>query len=208
LFWWALDRPDTQEFDAQVLSSDLKIPAIGFARVDGSHPWEFPRDLGPHPDYQREQWRIRSGEACQVSFEVVFDRATLVPDPLMVQRASDWAMQSLMTGTLIVQNRDGATLADAAVYSRIAIGLAGAEEKRVWIENWGFEWGDRPTLTASAEDAELDLTLTPADPATPGIEDGWYTFAMPAQVAGSIEVAGESFQVNCGATVTRRFGTF
>jgi predicted secreted hydrolase len=116
-------------------------------------------------------------------------------------------MQSLLTGSFTLANADGERLADAAVFSRAAVGLAGADERRVWIEDWAYNWADE-TLVVSTQDTALDLVLSAGEPATPGSEEGWYTYSIAGRATGRVNIAGEPAQVACAVTVAHRFGTF
>ncbi|KAB2856033.1 MAG: hypothetical protein F9K46_14765, partial [Anaerolineae bacterium] len=120
----ALDDPEPVTTEADVMSSDLEVPAIGFTQVTGDYDWQFPRDFGPHPNFQREQWEIQSGEGCEVSFRVVFDRASFVAETFAPERESAWAMNGILQATLTIESSQTTENINVTRSSRMAAELA------------------------------------------------------------------------------------
>ncbi len=211
LVFLALDDPELATIEANVMSSDLEVPAIGFAQVTGDYEWQFPQDYGPHPDFQREQWHIQSSAACpDLVFALLFDQASFVSETYAPSRQSEWAMNSIMTGSLIVNE------VHTEIASRIAIGLAGANETHVWLDNWVFEWTtinwvedlqrlDTGKIQVESQDIRVGLNLLFDFSEDLGVVDGWYSNQTKAWANGDIEIADEAYEIDCPMFVTRRF---
>lgn len=200
----ALDNPERTTTEANVMSSDLEVPAIGFTQVTEDYNWEFPRDFGPHPNFQREQWEIQSGEDCEMSFTVLFDRASFVAEAFAIERASAWAMNGILQAFLTIDDGQNGQNINVTRSSRMAAGLAGADENRVWVEDWAWNWSDG-TLVITDEDARLELTLTNENEATPIDEAGWNAYTVTGDGSGRIELGEQPSDVSCSMTITRRF---
>ncbi|MBI5928508.1 MAG: hypothetical protein HY862_04325 [Chloroflexi bacterium] len=200
----ALDKPEQTTLEANVMSSDLDVPAIGFAQVADEYEWQFPQDFGPHPNYQREQWEIQSGEDCEFAFTVLFDRASFVAEAFAPQRESAWAMHSIMQGQFTFTDKQAEQNSATTLTSRVALGLAGADEQHVWLEDWAFNWTNG-TLMAAGEDARLELTLTFGDEAIPAIKDGWYAYRITGEGNGQVQYGEQSQDVACPISLIHRF---
>ncbi len=200
----ALNDPELVTTEANVMSSDLEVPAIGFTQVTGDYEWQFPQDFGPHPDFRREQWEIQSGEGCEMSFTVLFDRASFVAETFAPERESAWAMNGILQATLRVEGIQTGEDIDVTRSSRMAAGLAGADENRVWVEDWAWNWSDG-TLIIADEDARLELTLTNENEATPIAEMGWNAYTVVGDGSGKIELGEQANEISCSITITHRF---
>ncbi len=200
----ALDDPELVTTEANVMSSDLKVPAIGFTQVTGDYEWQFPQDFGPHPDFQREQWEILSGEGCEISFTLLFDRASFVAETFALERESAWAMNGILQATLTVDDSQKGQNIHITRSSRVAVGLAGADENRVWVEDWAWNWSDG-TLVITDEAARLELSLTNENEATPIDEMAWNAYTVTGEGSGKIELGEQSSDISCSITITHRF---
>lgn len=194
----ALDEPELELFEANVISSDLEVPSVGFTQVAGDYEWEFPRDFGPHPDFQREQWEIQSADGCEVEFSILFDRASFVPEIFAPDRESAWAMDSIVAGRLTIND------VESELSSRVAIDLAGADENRVWLEDWEFDWVEG-TLVVSGESGDLNLMLTFGEPENAGVDGEWYAYSRVGEASGNITAREASSEITCPVNMTHRF---
>ncbi|NDJ86700.1 MAG: hypothetical protein GYB66_12505 [Chloroflexi bacterium] len=207
LVWSALQSPAAQTYEASLVNSiDFELPEIGFSRVDGRRQWSFPQDYGPHADYQREQWQLTLQSDCPVRLDIIFDRITVIPEELAPQRPSEWALQRVITADLRLEDQEGDVVADTSLASRAAIGLAGADETHVWVENWSFDW-EAGTLSVATNDITLALTLELEEPDGAGIEGGWYQYARQGTADGTLQNRTRD-SIDCRVTLRHRFGTF
>ncbi len=200
----ALDDPELATTESNVISSDLEVPAIGFAQVADEYEWQFPQDYGPHPVFQREQWEIQSDEGCEIPFAVLFDRASFVADTFAPERESAWAMNGILQATLTIDDNPNGRNINVTRSSRVAVGLAGADENRVWVEDWAWNWTDGMLLVVG-DDARLELSLTNENEATPIDETGWNAYTVMGEGSGKIELGEQSSDISCSITITHRF---
>jgi hypothetical protein len=147
--WQALRKPDTVTSQTNIVIDDADLRYA-----------------------KHEQWIMTVDETCQADVALAIERLTLIPDSLTSQRDSTWAVQNVMAAKLI--SGDSPTTIDWAnvdLSSREAVGLAGSDERRVWIENWEINWEngrvfaqtDSIALKASIVWDELNLPLSSTD---------------------------------------------
>jgi predicted secreted hydrolase len=197
----------------------------GFARAYEPRPFEFPRDHGPHPEFQTEWWyytgNLETAGGQAFGFQLTFFRRGLTPG--IVQRASSWGTNQVYLAHFALTDVTQGHFAATERFSRGAAGLAGAQADpyRVWLENWGVEAIDaeRVHLHASDGDRALDLTLTPEKPpvahgdqglspksATPGNASYYYSLPRLA-TQGSISRGDERLQVQGSAWMDHEYST-
>ncbi len=191
LVWSALQEPGTQRFEADVIGEvEFELPALGFARVEGDYDWQFPRDFGPHPDFQREQWQLQTIGDCETAFDIRFDRFSILADSIRLTRDSAWAFRAAYTVDLTVND-----LYEQRV-SRASLGLAGADANHVWLDDWRLNW-QTGRLFATIEDLMLDVEFAlENDPPSTGIVDNWYSYTRFGRT-----------QDGCEVSLTHRFTT-
>jgi predicted secreted hydrolase len=153
----------------------------GYARATEPGAVQFPRDLGPHPDYQTEWWyytgNLQTGDGRRFGYQLTFFRRALAangagasetsedeaspgPSP---QPTSDWRTNQVYLAHFTISDVDGQAFYENERFSRGALGLSGAraEPYRVWLEDWSVEETESGVvrLLARAESVALDLTL-------------------------------------------------
>lgn len=151
---------------ASSLVAEFEMPA-GFRRADGPRPWDFPKDYGPHPDYQTEWWyytgNLESETGERFGYQLTFFRRALLPADDRTKRASTWAVDQVYMAHFALSD-----IADREHYaferfSRGAVGLAGAraEPYQVWLENWEVvQIGDgQYRIKAQQDEIALELIL-------------------------------------------------
>ena len=76
----------------------LPQPTGDYARADGVRPFEFPKDMGPHPDFQTEWWyytgNLKAENGQEYGFQLTFFRRALLGSEgqsILAQRSSAWA---------------------------------------------------------------------------------------------------------------------
>ncbi|MGB3613523.1 MAG: lipocalin-like domain-containing protein [Elainellaceae cyanobacterium] len=188
----------------------------GFARVTGPQPLEFPRDLGPHNDYQTEWWyytgNLETEAGRAFGYQLTFFRRSLTLETAPVSNTSDWRSNQVYFAHFTLSDIDAQTFYPHERFSRQAAGLSGAQADpyQVWLENWSATAiaPGQVHLLADAGDVALDLTLTETLPPIPqgdrgyskkGPEPGnasYYYSIVQQQTQGTVTVGKESFQVS------------
>jgi len=140
--WQVTRPPQNPTYEAEIIAPDTEIPSIGFTAIEADYAWDFPADYKPHPTYQREQWQLDLSACYDVPASVTFERISLISDALAPERASEWALHSVIIATLDLPAEQ------ASRYARANVGLAGAAAGTIWLENWSLTWeAERYTLT-------------------------------------------------------------
>ena len=161
--------------------------AEGFARATEPGAVEFPRDLGPHDDYQTEWWyytgNLDAADGRRFGFQFTIFRRALTPEGETTDYAdstdcdpgnlcesvesvvsSDWRSNQVYLAHFTVSDVANEAFYPHERFSRGAAGLAGAQAVpyRVWLEDWSV--AEMPTgevrLLADGGDVALDLILT------------------------------------------------
>lgn len=159
----------------------------GFARAILPDAVEFPRDLGPHDDYQSEWWYytgvLETDTGRPFGFQLTFFRRALAPpaanktscaeglisgdegtSSTACPPISEWRTDQVYLAHFTISDIEAGTFYPFERFSRGAAGLAGAQAEpyRVWLENWQVEENGPAAvhLTAWSGDVALDLLLT------------------------------------------------
>ncbi|CUS03511.2 putative exported protein [Candidatus Promineifilum breve] len=204
--------------EALPASSLESLPAAGsaegFARATEPDAIAFPRDLGPHDDYQTEWWyytgNLQTPDGRPFGFQFTIFRRALSPEE--EDSSSSWRTEQVYLAHFTISDIAGEQFYPAERFSRGAVGLAGATAApyRVWLEDWTIEEiaPGQVRLRARTDAAALDLTLTETLPpvrhgdgglSVKGPEVGnasYYYSIIRQQAAGSVTVGGETFAVN------------
>ena len=178
---WAGDDTNVPEAALQTLppaGSDE-----GFARATEPNTIEFPRDLGPHDDYQTEWWyytgNLATADGRPFGFQFTIFRRALKPEGKSTDftddidsgepaksgdsLSSDWRTEQVYLAHFTISDIEGGNFYPAERFSRGAAGLAGAQAEpyRVWLEDWTIEevTPGQVRLRARTDDVALDLTL-------------------------------------------------
>jgi predicted secreted hydrolase len=184
LWWWQDSRQATAEVRASLLPLLTEEDSAGFARATEPGAIEFPRDLGPHNDYQTEWWyytgNLQSADGRPFGFQLTFFRRALTPPGALTPRGaltpaeganqeppsggSAWRTSQVYLAHFALTDVAGDNFYYEERFSRGAAGLAGAQAVpyRVWLENWyAAEVGPgRVHLFARTGEVTIDLTLT------------------------------------------------
>jgi predicted secreted hydrolase len=186
----------------------------GFARATVPGAIEFPRDLGPHNDYQTEWWyytgNLATADGRPFGFQFTIFRRALLPEE-MIEAGSDWRTSQLYLAHFTVSDIAAGQFYPAERFSRGAAGLAGARAQpyRVWLEDWTVEEiaPGQVRLQARSAEAALDLILTETLPpvlhgdrglSPKGPEPGnasYYYSIVQQQATGTVTTGGQTFDV-------------
>lgn len=145
----------------------------GFARALAPMAFEFPRDHGPHFDFQTEWWyytgNLDTADGRHFGYQLTFFRRGLTPGAPPA-RPSDFATNQIYFAHFALTDAQNAQHLFAERFSRGAAGLAGAsgEPFGVWLEDWKVEslTADGQAVHLQARDGQqaLDLTLQATKP--------------------------------------------
>jgi predicted secreted hydrolase len=158
LAWTLWPRP-RGEVGASLVAQAAPADAAGFARAEPGQPLVFPRDQGPHDDYQTEWWyytgNLQSETGEHFGYQLTFFRRALTPPDQRTRRASDWAADQVYMAHFALTDVAGNRHQSFEKLSRGAGGVAGAraEPFRVWLEDW-FVSSEEPVVRAGAATTE------------------------------------------------------
>lgn len=141
----------------------------------------------------REQWILRLDSRCPETATLVFERLTLLPENLLPDRDSAWQAKHIMVSQLVIgKPLETVRLADADLSSRDAIGLAGIDESRIWIETWALNWLDG-TVYAQTDDSTLEGTITWTSQPT----DLTQPYERQGQIEGLLSNGNQRIKLDC-----------
>ncbi|MCS6879905.1 MAG: lipocalin-like domain-containing protein [Oscillochloridaceae bacterium] len=223
----ACAAPARPEIRARIdAAATLSSGDAGFARALAPRPFVFPRDHGPHPEYQIEWWyytgNLSAGER-RFGYQLTFFRSELTPRP--VARESAWGATSVYMAHLALSDVARGRFYAYERFSRGAAGLAGAsgEPFRVFLEDWSADGSGPEGMTMRLRAAEgevaLDLTLESLKPPalqgdqglsqkgpTPGNASYYYSLTRMA-TTGTIRVGDQTHAVNGLSWMDHEWGT-
>lgn len=229
--WFAYTRGDDQQVARAQLQIDQPDNTNAFARAYEPRPFEFPRDHGPHPEYQTEWWyytgNLEAADGRQFGFQLTFFRRALEPGD--TERPSDWAVSQVYFAHFTTTDVANENFVEAERFSRGGAGIAGAQAEpyRVWLDDWSAEVIDGPLtrdagtvrLRATNEAYSLDITVEPVKPAVANGENGlsqkseepgnasyYYSFTR-LLAEGTITTAGEPISVEGSAWMDHEYST-
>ncbi|MBK9052226.1 MAG: hypothetical protein IPL78_15345 [Chloroflexi bacterium] len=218
-FWLGQRGDEDAAAAAPSLIAQLSSPnTAGFALALEPGGMQFPRDLGPHDDYQTEWWyytgNLQTAEGRQFGYQLTFFRSALVPENQFEAGAdgSDWRTNQIYLAHFTISDIAEGQFYAEEQFSRGAAALAGAQAEpyHIWLNNWRAEEvaPGQVRLLAQAEETELDLLLTVTRPpvlhgdgglSAKGAEPGnasYYYSLVGLESVGSVTVQGESFAVS------------
>lgn len=145
-------------------STDLS----GFAQALEPRDWQFPRDHGPHPDFQTEWWyytgSLSTEDGRRFGFQFTIFRRAITPQPAAA--GSEWRSNQVYMAHFTVSDIGGGRFYHEQRFSRGGAGLAGAQAEplyRVWLEDWVVaalnEDATLKEITAAADDFAIALSL-------------------------------------------------
>ena len=151
---------------SQVLAASTGETVQGFAIADGSRQLQFPRDQGPHPDFQTEWWyytgNLDTADGHNFGYQLTFFRRALLAPQLVIKRSSDWATDQVYMAHFALT--DVATNSYHAFehISRGAAGLAGAQSDpySVWLDDWQVSQVSTNTYQLKAKEDGFAIQLS------------------------------------------------
>jgi predicted secreted hydrolase len=167
--WGLIFRKPSGDVGASVVMAQPTVNSAGYARVTGPRPLAFPRDHGPHPEYQTEWWYYTgnlSGNGGQrFGYQLTFFRRAAAPLGGTAPRESAWAASQIYMAHFTVTDVSAQTFHAFERFERGAVGLSGAQGEpgyQVWLHDWEVEQvgENQYRLKAQEKDILLDLLLT------------------------------------------------
>lgn len=146
--WLVTDNSDgsVTRSDAPALQSSLRAYAAGLASGDACDGqtesdvnYRFPRDFAPHDGARTEYWglstivRDSNGDRYGVRLRLAQLAVTGCDAPLP---DSDWAYSHVMGVSGTVFELSESMVHTGEQLSRVALGFAGASDRRVWLDAW------------------------------------------------------------------------
>jgi predicted secreted hydrolase len=215
-FWWQSAGEAADVTTTSLIPLLSEANTAGFAQATKPDNIIFPRDLGPHDEYQTEWWyytgNLETAEGRPFGFQLTFFRRALTPaEAADIDSGSDWRTNQIYLAHFTISDIVEDAFYPAERFSRGAADLAGAQAKpyRVWLENWFAETlgPDQVRLFAQTEEVMLDLTLTQTLPpilhgdgglSPKGPEAGnasYYYSIIQQEAAGQVMVSEDRYDV-------------
>ncbi|MBF0190370.1 MAG: carotenoid 1,2-hydratase [Magnetococcales bacterium] len=138
----------------------------GFRQATTPRVFEFPADHGPHPEFRQEWWYVTGNLTSEdgqdrFGYQLTLFRVGLDSNP--AKRESAWGASQLYLGHLAVSDVTGRRFHHFQKVSRGALGLAGADAGRVWLEGWSLArvggTPEQPSLRLTAAQGSIELRL-------------------------------------------------
>lgn len=226
---WAMWPRSGRELRASLVAEAAPADIAGFAQVQPGTVPQFPRDHGPHDDYQTEWWyytgNLQSENGEHFGYQLTFFRRALLPPGERAERASAWATDQVYLAHFAVTDVAGGKHSAFEKLARGAGGVAGAQAEpfRVWLEDWsvtgegvsqasvdlatGATSYRKPPerLVAAAGDVRLDLRLT--DVKGPVLQ-GDRGYSQKGEEATNASIYYSLTRMAATGTVTARGETF
>jgi len=219
--FWLLRSEDTAVPANAALESllvDDGTTSDAFARATVPGAVNFPRDLGPHEDYQTEWWyytgNLQTENGRDFGYQFTIFRRAIQPmsEVPQVDNPSTWRSNQIYLAHFTVSDMGGDEFHVAERFSRGGAELAGAQAQPyyVWLEDWSVTEVEPGTvrIQADTQDVSLDLTLVETMPPVlhgdgglsqkgpePGNASYYYSIVRQA-TSGELVIGEETFQVD------------
>ena len=168
LGWALLSRQPEAQVQSRLIPMERTPPADTFTRAQGPRDLVFPRDHGPHPDFQTEWWyytgNLEGQDGRRFGYQLTFFRRAVLPEADGTPRASDWAANQIYMAHFTLTDASSEQFHYFERFERGAAGLAGAQGEpafQVWLRDWSVEQTgqDEYRLRAAEGPITLDLRL-------------------------------------------------
>ncbi len=214
--------------NASAILTDVNVDTSGFARAITPFDWQFPRDFGPHNNFQTEWWyytgNLAGADGRRFGYQFTIFRRAITPDE--TDTASEWRTNQLYLAHFTVTDVAANQFYHDEIFSRGGAGLAGSTADpryRVWLQGWGVEAQDEAaktvTLRAASDQVAVDFTLDQVKPPvlegdnglsakSPEAGNASYYYSLPLlQTGGTITVGGQPYQVQGTTWMDHEFST-
>jgi len=187
----------------------------GYLRAEGPVPVQFPRDHGPHPDYQTEWWyytgNLDTADGRHFGYQLTFFRRALVPPAGRRARTSAWGTDQVYMAHFALTDAGMDHYQAFERFARGAADLAGAQASpyQVWLDDWSVQEEESGTVRLRAAQGGLALDLHLADQKGPilqgdrgysqkGPDPGnasYYYSQTHLETSGIVQAGGASYRV-------------
>lgn len=187
------------EAPASPLSLAGLVDFDAFPPLSGRHV-SLPRDHGGHPEAPLEAWQVQgiltTAEGRRLGFQLHI--LSLALRPGSPARSSAWGTHRLFLAYFTRAEFARQAFQVELREERAALGLSGAGDHRVWVDDWALDFGqDGASLRAGKRGGYLALSLRPSYP--PSLEEapGLRAYRLRRMVAqglwGSEPVTGSAW---------------
>ena len=223
-----IDTSGEGEVNASAVLSNAPVDTVGFARAIDPWDWQFPRDFGPHPEFQTEWWyytgNLATADGRRFGYQFTIFRRAIEPQARVSE--SEWRTNQIYMAHFTVSDIAGEHFYHAERFSRDSAGLAGSQTDpvyKVWLENWQVEALDpeatQTRITARTDEVALDITLeqvkrpalqgenglSPKGP-EPGNASYYYSLSR-LLTEGTVTIGNETFEVTGNTWKDHEFST-
>jgi predicted secreted hydrolase len=223
-----IDTSGEGEVNASAVLSNAPLGTAGFARAMDAWDWQFPRDFGPHPEFQTEWWyytgNLATDDGRRFGYQFTIFRRAIEPQAYVSD--SEWRTNQIYMAHFTVSDIAGEHFYHAERFSRDSAGLAGAQSEplyKVWLENWQVEALDsqaaQTRITAWTDEVALDVTLEQVKPPAlqgqnglspkgpePGNASYYYSLSR-LLTDGTVTIGDETFEVTGNTWKDHEFST-
>ncbi len=220
LFWqWRpsqADPPANASLESLLVDDGQTSDAYARAVVPGDV--QFPRDLGPHEDYQTEWWyytgNLQTEDGRDFGYQFTIFRRALQPavENNYLKDPSNWRGDQIYLAHFTISDIAGNEFFASERFSREGVGLAGAQAEpyRVWLEDWSAAEiaPGIVRIQANGAEASIDVTLTETMPPVLHGDEGlsqkgpqpgnasYYYSIIQQETSGQVTVGEETFDVS------------
>jgi len=188
VFWYATQRNQTSDQTSLSLAADSDV--TGFAKAAAPIDFQFPKDHGPHFDFQTEWWyytgNLNTADGDHYGYQLTIFRRGLTPGAPPTD--TTLTTNQIYFAHFAITDVKGNTHTAVERFSRGAGGLSGAsgEPYHVWIEDWSATGlnadGSNVHLLARDGTMALDLNLKAVKPI---VEEGEHGLSQKSEAAGN-----------------------
>jgi predicted secreted hydrolase len=224
---WSLQPPPKLQPRAELSGLLPSADMAGYARALQPRPFTFPRDHGPHDEYQTEWWyytgNLADANGRHFGYQLTIFRRAIAPQA--TPTGNTWTTNQVYIAHFAITDSAAGSHKSFERLARGAAGIAGAsgEPYRVWIEDWRIEAldvrGDEVRLVARDGMHAIDLTLRSQKPIVKHGNDGlsqksseagnasyYYSLTRNA-TTGSIQTPDGTFAVTGNSWLDREWST-
>jgi len=201
-------------------SQDLE----GFKKAEQPRTFDFPKDHGPHPQFQTEWWyytgNLKDGQGRHFGYQLTFFRRALRPEA--PSTSSAWRTQQIYFAHFAISDISNKKFYSQERFSRSGLDLSGAQDSpyRVWLEDWQvFSQEGKTFIVAREKGFSLNLELLPLkkpvlqgnrglSQKSAGKGNASYYYSLPRiQTVGKIQIGTEEFTVQGLSWLDREWST-
>ncbi|WP_299488609.1 lipocalin-like domain-containing protein [Acaryochloris sp. IP29b_bin.137] len=185
----------------------------------------FPKDFGPHEDYQTEWWyytgNLETESGRLFGYELTLFRRGLTPG-LPDQQGSAWRSNQVYFSHFTLSDIENQQFYPVERFNRGAAELAGAQANpyRIWLDDWSVEEVQPGQLQLHAQGPETALNLqvsltTPVLQGNKGLfvkgselgNAAYYYSVVQQPTQGTVTVQGETLTVSGSSWTDHEFAT-